>query len=163
MKKIRKLRKLRVGYVLAFAVILAAVILLIKLVLPGADNKYGDRCEGTKENPFTEKAQNKVLKNITDQDAITKGSIKVKCKLINIEYTVIKEVNKEDARNVANAAYNLIPEKVRNMYDVQFIVTKDKEEGVKTTDADGNEVTKYEFPIMGYSSKKNGGIVWSNN
>ena len=43
------------------------------------------------------------------------------------------------------------------------MVKKEKEEGVKTTNAEGEEITKYEFPIMGYSNKKNPGIVWSNN
>ena len=49
------------------------------------------------------------------------------------------------------------------MYDVQFEVAKDKEEGTKTTDAEGKGVTTYQFPIIGYSNKKNPGIVWSNN
>lgn len=162
MKK-RKLKKLNIGYILAFAIILAAIILVIKLVLPGAENKYGDRCEGTKKNVFTEKAQKKVLKSITDRDIISKGKINIDCKLINIEYVVKKDVSKDDAKNIAGEAYNLIPEKIRNMYDVQFMIAKEKEEGVKTTDAEGKEITKYEFPVMGYSNKKNGGIVWSNN
>lgn len=163
MKKLKKLKKIRIGYILAFAIIIAAVVLLIKLVLPGAENKYGDRCEGTKNNPFTEKEQKKVLKSITDRDSIVKGKINIDCKLINIEYVVKKEVSKDDAKNVAGEAYNLIPEKIRNMYDVQFMISKDKEEGTKTTDTEGKEITKYEFPVMGYSNKKNGGIIWSNN
>ena len=162
MKK-KKLSKIKIGYLLAFIIIIAAAVLLIKLVLPGAENKYGDRCEGTKDNPFTEKAQSKVLKSITDRDGITKAHIKVDCKLIKIIFTVKKDVAKDDAKTVAGEAYNLIPEKVREMYDVQFEVAKEKEEGTKTTDAEGKEITKYEFPIMGYSNKKNAGIVWTNN
>lgn len=162
MKK-KKISKIKIGYLLAFIIIVAALVLVIKLVFPGAENKYGDRCEGTKGNPFTEKAQSKVLKNITDRDGITKGHIKVDCKLIKVFFTVKSDVAKDDAKTVAGEAYNLIPEKVREMYDVQFEIAKDKEEGTKTTDAEGKEVTTYQFPIFGYSNKKNTGIWWSNN
>ena len=159
-----KFKKLKVGYIFALIIIIAFVVLILKLILPSTgSSKYGDRCEGTKENPFTEKAQTKVTKNLTDRDGVIKASIKVDCKLIKIIYTVKSDVSKDDAKNVAGEAYNLIPEKVRAMYDVQFEVAKDKEEGTKTTDAEGKEVTTYQFPIIGYSNKKNPGIVWSNN
>lgn len=163
MKKMRKLRKIRIGYILAFVIIIAAVVLLIKLVLPGADNKYGDRLEGIKDHPFTEKAQNKIIKSLKDNENVTKAKIRIEGKLINVEYTVKKEVSKDDAKGMAGNALGLFSEKVKGFYDIQFIVTKEKEEGIKTTDAEGNEVTKFEFPIMGYSNKKNPGIVWSNN
>jgi len=49
------------------------------------------------------------------------------------------------------------------MYDVQFEVGKENEEGTKSTNSEGKEITTYQFPIIGYSNKKNPGIVWSNN
>jgi hypothetical protein len=164
LKPIFKGRKIKVGYIFALIIIIAFVVLILKLILPGSgNNKYGDRCEGTKENPFTEKAQAKVSKNLTDREVISKASIKVDCKLIKILYIVKKDVSKEDAKNIAGEAYNLIPEKVRAMYDVQFEVGKENEEGTKSTNAEGKEITTYQFPIIGYSNKKNPGIVWSNN
>jgi len=161
----RKLKKIKLGYVFAGIIIIAFIVLILKLVLPASGiNKYGDRCEGTKENPFTEKAQAKVKKNLTDRENVVKASVKVDCKLIKIIYTVKKDVSKDDAKNIAGEACNIIPEKVRAMYDVQFEVVKEKEEGTKvsktTDDGETKEITVYEFPIMGYKNKKSDRIVW---
>lgn len=164
-KNKRPRRKLKVGYILALLIIVAFIVLVIKLILPSSGiNKYGDRCEGTKENPFTAKAQSKVSKNLTDRENIVSASIKVDCKLIKIIFTVKKDVSKDDAKNIAGEACDLIPEKVRTMYDVQISIKKEKEEGTKVTktldDGTSKEVTVYEFPIMGYKNKKSERIVW---
>lgn len=163
MKKIRKLKKIKIGYVFAGIILIAFLILVIKLVLPGADNKYGDRLEGIKDAEFTEKAQKKVTKGLTDNEKVTKASIHIEGKLINVIYTVKNETSKDEAKAIAGSTLGLFSDKVKGFYDIQFMVKKEKEEGVKTTNSEGEEVTKYEFPIMGYSSKKNSGIVWSNN
>ena len=160
-KNKRPKRKIKIGYIFALIVIIAFGIVVLKLVLPASGaSRYGDRCDGTKETPFTGKAQAKVTKNLKDRENVVKASVKVNCKLIKVIYTVKSDVSKDDAKMIAWEAYNVIPEKVRAVYDVQFEVAKDKEEGTKVTDSEGNETTKYEFPIMGYSNKKNTGIVW---
>ena len=46
---------------------------------------------------------------------------------------------------------------------IDAYIDKKAEEGIKVTVEEGKEETKYEFPIMGYSNKKNSGIVWTNN
>lgn len=163
MKKIRKFKKISIGYIFAAIILLAFAVLVIKLVLPGADNKYGDRLDGIKEHEFTKKAQDKITKGLSDRENVTKASIHIEGKLINVVFTVKNEVSKDDAKTIAGEAYNSFSEKIRGFYDIQFMVKKEKEEGTKITNAEGEEITKYEFPIMGYSNKKNPGIVWSNN
>ena len=163
MKKIRKFKKISIGYIFAAIILLAFAVLVIKLVLPGADNKYGDRLDGIKENEFTKKAQDKVVDGLKNNENVTKASIHREGKLINVIFTVKNETSKEDAKSIAGAAYTLFTDKVKGFYDIQFMIKKDKEEGAKITNAEGEEITKYEFPIMGYSNKKNPGIVWSNN
>lgn len=163
MKKIRKLKKLRIGYILAAIILVAFAVLIIKLVLPGADNKYGSRLEGIKEHEFTKKNQEKVTKALNDNEAVAKASIRIEGKLINVKFTVKNEVSKDDAKGIAGSTLELFPEKVKNFYDIQYMVSKEKEEGTKITNGEGEEITKYEFPIMGYSNKKNSGITWSNN
>ena len=167
MKKIRKLRKLRIGYILAAIILIAFAVLIIKLVLPGADNKYGARLDGIKEHEFTKKEQDKIVKSLTDNPGITTASIRREGKLINVKFTVKTEVAKDDAKTVAGETLKLFSEKVKNFYDIQFMIKKEKEEGIKETvtleDGTVTEKTRYEFPIMGYSNKKNSGIWWSNN
>lgn len=163
MKKIRKFKKISIGYIFAAIIIIAFAVLIIKLVLPGADNKYGARLDGIKENEFTKKAQDKVVDGLKNNENVTKASIHREGKLINVIFTVKNETSKEDAKSIAGAAYTLFTDKVRGFYDIQFMIKKDKEEGTKITNAEGEETTKYEFPVMGYSNKKTDGIVWSNN
>ena len=109
----------------------------------------------------------RIVKSLTDNPGITTASIRIEGKLINVKFTVKTDVAKDDAKTVAGETLKLFSEKVKNFYDIQFMVKKEKEEGIKETvtleDGTVTETTRYEFPIMGYSNKKNSGIWWSNN
>ena len=170
MKKINlkpkfKFKKIKIGYIFAFLIILAVCILVLKLVLPSSGiNKYGDRLEGIKENEFTEKEEKKVIKSIKEKEQVVSCSIDVEGKLINVIFTVKKDVSKDDAKNIANESIDKFSEKVKGYYDIQFMVKKKDEEGTKELrtldDSTTEEITKYEFPIMGYKSRKSERIVW---
>lgn len=164
MKNKKKFKKIKLGYIFAFVIIFAVIALVVKLVLPGAENKYGDRLDGIKNVPFNEKAKTKVVKSLDDNENITEAKIKVEGKLINIKFTVKKEVSKDDARRFASDSLSQISDKVKGFYDIQYMIKKQGEEGKKETvtldDGTTKEVTKYEFPIMGYKNKKSSGIVW---
>ena len=164
MKKIRRLKKIKLGYVFAFIILVAVAVLVIKLILPGSENKYGDRLDGIDKVPFNEKAKTKVTKSLSDNENIIEAKIKIDGKLINVIFTVKKEVSVGDARRYAEESLGLFSDKVKGFYDIQYMIKKDHEEGTKETktldDGTTTEVTKYEFPIMGYKNKKAAGIVW---
>ena len=163
-KNKRPKRRLKIGYILALIIIIAFGAVVLKLVLPASGtSKYGDRLEGIEDHKFSEKAQKKVIDFIKEKEQVSSCKIEIHGKIINVIFTVKKDVSKDDAKFIANESLGSFTEKVKGYYDVQFMVKKKDEEGIKITDEEGKEETKYEFPIMGYSNKKNPGIVWSNN
>jgi hypothetical protein len=161
----RRLKKIKLGYIFAFLVIIAFAVVVLKLVLPAAgNNKYGDRLEGIENAPFTEKEKKKVIKNIKAKDQVVDCKIDVQGKIINVLFTVNKDTSKDDSKNIATGSLADFSDVVKGYYDIQFMVSKKGEEGTKVTkqvdDETTKEVTVYEFPIMGYKNKKSDRIVW---
>ena len=160
----KRFKKIKIGYIFAFVIIIAFVVVILKLVLPSSGvNKYGDRLEGIKDYPVSDKAKNKVIKNIKDREQVESCSIDIQGKIINVIFTVKKDVSIDDARNIANESLGEFSEKIKGYYDIQFMIKKKDEEGrkeTKTIDDETKEITIYEFPIMGYKNKKAEGIVW---
>ncbi|MBR2712205.1 MAG: hypothetical protein IKE73_00695 [Bacilli bacterium] len=161
----RKIRKLKIGYIFAFVIIIAFCVLVLKLVLPASGiNKYGDRLEGIEEYKFSEKAKKKVIKNLEDRDQVVSCKIDVQGKIINVIFTVKKEISVEEAKVIASESLGEFSEKIKGYYDLQYMIKKQNEEGrkeTKTTDeGETKEITIYEFPIMGYKNKTRDGIIW---
>ena len=57
-KKVRKLKKVKIGYILAFAIIIIVSIMIIKLILPSSTSKYGNRLDGIEKITFGDKEKN---------------------------------------------------------------------------------------------------------
>ena len=160
----RPKRRIKIGYILALIIIIAFGAVVLKLVLPSSGtSKYGDRLEGIENYKFSKKAQKKVIDLIKGKEQVSSCKIEVHGKRIDVIFNVKKDVSKDDAKNIANESLGAFTEKVKGYYDIQYMISKKKEEGIKVTVEEGKEETKYEFPIMGYSNKKNSGIVWTNN
>lgn len=158
-------RKLKIGYILTILIIIAFGILILKLVLPASGiNKYGDRLENIEKYKFSEKEKNKVIKGLKEKEQVVSCNIDVQGKIINVIFTVKKEISKEEAKLIASESLGNFSEKVKGYYDIQFMIKKKNEEGTVVTkqvdDEKTKEVTVYEFPIMGYKNKKSDAIVW---
>ena len=164
-KKIKPKRRLKIGYIFAFIVIIAFVVLVLKLVLPSSGiSKYGDRLDGIEKYEFTKKEKTKVIKSIKEKEQVVSCDIDVQGKIINVIFTVNKDTSIEDAKNIANESAGQFSDKIKEFYDLQYMIKKKNEEGRKETKVIDEETTKeitvYEFPIMGYKNKKAEGIVW---
>lgn len=163
-KKVRKFKKIKVGYILAFVVILIVLIMVIKLIIPSGASKYGSRLDGIEKITFGDKEKEAIVKKIKESDKVTDAKIDVKGKIIYVIYNVNKDCGKDDAKNIGNDSLSVISDEVKNFYDLNYIITKNDEEGQKVseTNADGQPVEKVvkEFPVMGYKNKKTGGLVW---
>lgn len=161
----RKIRKIKIGYIFAFIILIAFAVLILKLVLPSnGANKYGDRLENIEKYPFNTKDQKKVIKSIKDREQVISCNIDVQGKIINVIFTVKKEVSKDEAKIIASESLGSFSDKIKGYYDIQFMIKKKGEEGTKVTkqvsDEETKEITVYEFPIMGYKNKRSEGIVW---
>lgn len=163
-KTVRKFKKIKVGYVLAFVIIILIAILVLKLVLPSSRSKYGDRLDGIEKITFGDKEKEAIVKKIKESDKVTDAKIDVKGKIIYVIYNVKKDCSKDDAKNIGNDSLSVISDEVKNFYDLNYIISKNDEEGQKVTEQkeDGTSVEKVvkEFPVMGYKNKKTGGLVW---
>lgn len=158
-------RKIKIGYIFAFIVIAAFIVLVLKLVLPSSgNNKYGDRLEDIDKYRITEKEEKKVIKSIKEKEQVISCDIDIQGKIINVIFTVNKDVSKDDAKAIAQESLAQFSEKVKSYYDIQYMIKKKDEEGTKVTkqldDEKTKEVTVYEFPIMGYKNKSRENIVW---
>lgn len=164
-KNKRPKRRLKIGYILAFIVIIAFAVVVIKLVLPTSGvSKYGDRLEGIENYKFSEKAQKKVIDSIKGREQVSSCKIDVQGRIINVIFTVNKDVSLVDARTIAIESLGSFSDKIKGYYDIQYMIKKKNEEGRKETkttdDGENKEITVYEFPIMGYKNKKSESIVW---
>ena len=164
-KKVKRRRKkIKIGYVLAFAALFIILIIGIKLMLPNSKSKYGNRLEGIEKISFDNSAKSKIVKKINSNDKANGAKVEVQGRIINIIFNVKKDVSKDDAKAIASDSLGQIKDNVKKYYDIQYMITKKDEEGTKKkeTNEDGKEVevTVTVFPIMGYKNSKSDKIVW---
>lgn len=157
--KKRKLKKIKLGYVLAFLAILIVIIIAIKLVLPSGSSKYGNRLDGIKMITFGKTEEKKIVNKVKESDKVTEAKIDVQGKIINVIFNVKKDTSKDDAKKIASDSLSAVSDKVKGFYDIQYMITKEDEEPTKE-EKDGKTIEKTEFPIMGYKNSKKDNIVW---
>ncbi|MBQ1496555.1 MAG: hypothetical protein IIZ40_04345 [Bacilli bacterium] len=149
---IRKGKKIKLGYVLVSIVLLFVILLGIKMILPNNSSKYGDRLEGINSIPFGKTEKNKIIDKIKKDEKVESCKLNVEGKLITIIFDVKKDTSIDDAKKIASDSLEVVGKKVKDFYDIQFMISKKNEET--------KEDAKKEFPIMGYKNKKTSGIVW---
>lgn len=165
-KKIRKvLKNKRIIILFTLLIILIVCMFLLKgIFFPGGGSNYGNRLEGIEKINFDKKEQEKITKFIGDDEKVISVKMNIHGKIINVLYDVKKDVSEDDSKSIAVSSLEKFSDKVKNFYDIQFIITKTEEEGekVETTDSEGKTITNTikKFPIMGYKNSSNNSIVW---
>jgi len=165
-KKIKMLlkNKIFVIFLTLFLVFIICLLILGGIFVPGHGSHYGNRLDGIKQNPFNEKDQKKVSDSINKDDKVKSAKINIHGKIINVIFDVNKDVSIDDSKAIANASLEKFSKKVKEFYDIQFLITKSEEEGeeveIKKEDGTTSTEIKKAFPIMGYKNSKSDGIVW---
>lgn len=165
-KKIKKLFKNKrfIMFLALSIVLLVCLVIIIRIFFPGHGSNYGNRLDGINKISFTEKNQNKIINAIKKDDKVSESKMNIHGKIINVIFNVNKDVSVDDAKAIAVASLENFSDKVKDFYDIEFIVTKTDEEGeeVEITNDDGtkDKEVKKQFPIMGYKNSKNSNIVW---
>lgn len=159
------IKKLKIGYILSFIVILGVFGLGIYLIIPGTTgSKYGDRLEGIDKISFTKKDQDKIVKKVKENEKVTSAKVNVKGRIINVIYNVNNETTLDEARAIAEGSLEAISGEVKEYYDIQYMISKKDEEGTKevkrSEDGTEEEIVHKDFPIMGYKNIKSSKIVW---
>ena len=165
-KKIKKLLKNKtfVLFAIIFAVFLVIIILLWRVFFPGSGSNYGNRLDGIEKISFTEKKQKSITNFIKEQDKVNSSKMLIHGKIINVIYDVKEDATIEEAKAIATLALGKFSKEVKGFYDIEFMITKEKEKGeeVEITKDDGTTAKeiKKQFPIMGYKKSSRDSIVW---
>ena len=154
-KKIKKLFKNK-KFVIIFSLIMVALICVIMLLLILSPNTgksvYGNRLKGINSIKFSTNDQNKVVKKLKEEEKVTDAKMNIHGKIINVIFDVKNDTSVDDAKALAAASLENFKDDVKEFYDIEFIITKSKEE----KDENGNKI----FPIMGYKNSSSQGLVW---
>lgn len=143
-----------------FIILIICFIFLKNLLYPnGTISAYGNRLTGIEDIKFEKKDKNTVIDKIKENENVTDAKMNVHGKIINIIYNVKKEMSFDDSKKIAEESLGLFSEDVKKFYDIQFIITKNDEEGKEVEDNGEKKIIK-EFPKMGYKNAKSEGIVW---
>ena len=164
MKKLLKNKKFVIVAVLVL-IVLICLILLKGIFYPnGRVYIKGNRLDGIKDIKFSSSDKDKVIKAIKSNEKVESAKINIHGKIVNVIFNVAKDTSVDDAKAIANESLNNFSDAVKGYYDIEYIITMDKEEGTKeqVTDEDGKvkEVVTKLFPIMGYKNSSSEGLVW---
>ncbi len=145
-------------------ILIICFILIAGVLFPSRGSNYGNRLDGIDKVKFNKESKNKIVTYINSNEKVKETKIIVHGKIINVIFDVNKDVSVDDARNIANDSLVSFSKKVKEFYDIQYMVTKSDEEGTKkeVVKDDGSTTTieEKEFPIMGYKNSSNEAIVW---
>ena len=151
MKKIIKENK--VLFALAVIILVALILIAVGLFTYFYGNnkdKYGERLNGKEEYVIKDTIAEEI-KSLYESN-VENVKVDIRGKMIYIIIDVANETDKTTAKTLANQALEKFTEEEKNFYDIQFLITCNKEEAE----------TKI-YPIEGYKNSSSTNIVWTNN
>lgn len=116
----------------------------------GRSEAYGDRLDGIEAVEITEEQYDSVKEKLKENEKVTKVTTNLKGKIVNIIMTVKDDVNKTDAKKIAEGALKVFKKEQLEFYDIQIFVKKDNAE-------------LNDFPIIGYKQNGKDGLTWSKD
>lgn len=155
-KKIKnKLKNNKILLILSLILIVCFVLILFSLVkyFYGGLNssKYGDRLDGINEYKLDTNINKQIEKLYTDEE-IDSVVVKLDGKIIYLTLNLSNIISKEDAKSLALKALDEFSDEEKQFYDIQFIITCEKEEKSSTEEN--------LYPIMGYKNTSSSVVVW---
>ncbi len=114
-------------------------------------NNYGDRLENIKSHPIHENLESEI-KSIYTNNEIDKVEIKNKGRIIYVILNLSEIKKLSDAKSLAIKSLEKFTEDEKGYYDIQFVITCDKEEASSTS-------TNL-YPTMGYKNAVSSVVVW---
>ena len=140
MKRLKKLKNkfksnkilLLLGGILVVCFILI-LLALFKYFYGAANNtKYGDRLDGISEYKL-DKNLNKEIETLYSDSEVDSVTVKTSGKIIYLTIDLDKVKTKEDAKAIALKSLDKFSDEEKQYYDIQFIITCNKEEASAET------------------------------
>lgn len=114
-----------------------------------ATNKYGDRLDPIKNVKISNSKQDSIAKKLKATEKVKKASVNVTGRIIYVTIITEDSASIEEGEGIAVAVLDMLSEKQKNSYDIQFFLKNDsKETG---------------FSLMGAKNINSNAISWTNN
>lgn len=148
MKSFFRNHKLLIIIIVIILIVIGVMIGLFSLVAPDYHKSlYGNRLENIKEHKIESKKIDKIEKDITDLDYISKFDYNLKGKIMNFVITVSKDTSIDTSKKLGTIILDNLDKKEKGYYDIQvFVITDDKNDN---------------YPIIGYKHRTSEGLVWT--
>ncbi len=151
MKKIKE-KKLVIALIALLVVCLCVILfVVIKYFVGSPKSKYGDRLDGIKEVEIKEKKLNEIEEKIKENTLVNTISIRVKGRIIYLNYTFLEKATLVEAQSVAISGLENFSAEEIAYYDFQMSLSK---EATETTEG---------FALMGSRNVASGKVNWNNN
>jgi hypothetical protein len=151
MEFIKEHKFMVVTLVLFLLMLFAGGILTYKLFFSYGNDKYGDRLKPIENLKINDHTIKKLESELKELEHVEKVTTNINGKLINVMFTVDKDLDKGKAKEHGDKVLSYFSEEERKNYDIQiFVMTKEikEEEG---------------YSIIGYVRAGKEAIEWSNN
>lgn len=147
-----KRHKFKLILLVIFLVVFAvALYVLIGLLYPdNRKNEYGNRLLGIEDVKISEQSITEIKDKIESNEFVNSTKYSLNGKLINFIIDVKADTDKNSSKGVVNNIIEVFSDEVKKFYDIQVIITEDKEESIS-------------YPIFAYKHKSRDTFVWTNN
>lgn len=150
MKFFKKHMKESIFLTVFLVIIFTCLITFLIMWFGGNGDKYGTRLEGIKEVPLSDSYLNEISSAVKDEKTVSKATIDVEGRLVNIIINVKDETSLDDAKKLSGIVKDNFTKDELAFYDIQIFVV----------DSGTNKESNY--PIIGYKHKTSNDFVWSN-
>lgn len=150
MKFFKKHMKESVFLTVFLVIIFTCLITFLIMWFGGNGDKYGTRLDGIKDVPLSDSYLNEISSEVKDEKIVSKATIDVEGRLVNVIITVNDNTPIDDAKKLSGIVKDNFTEDELAFYDVQIFIV----------DSGKNKESAY--PIIGYKHKTSDVFVWSN-
>ena len=143
-------------FILAIIIIISLIFMgvgLIRYFYGSNKDPYGDRLRDKDKYPISENIGRDI--KALYESGVSSVNVDVRGGIVYVTIDVINGTSKLDAQSYAVKALEKFDEKTLGYYDIQFIITCDKEVV--------NEGEKAVYPIEGAKKRTSNQVVWTNN
>lgn len=143
-----KKNKFTIIAVIVFLILVLLVAKVMNFFSPEESHAiYGSRLDNKVE--ITTSTQKEIEKNLKSDGIVSKATVRISGRIIEVMTTVNAEVDKNAAKGITNKITEKLNSNQMKYYDIQVFIKKDTESN--------------DFPIIGYKHHNKDGFSWTKD
>lgn len=132
-------------------VFVVALVAFINLLYPDSrKDEYGNRLDGIENVPIKTTVMTEIKDKIGSYDFVLEADYLLTGRLVKFTISVKADTNKEEAKKVVTNITDVFSNEIKEFYDIQVMISEDKEESTQ-------------YPIFAYKHKTSKEFIWTNN